>query len=70
MTGEEVRVIIKKKRLRQWEVAQELGIGEFTLSRWLRGRLTEEHEKAVLTAIDRLAERIKGTNTNYNNVED
>ena len=57
MSGKEIQNLIKEKRLYQWEVAQELHINEFTLSRWLRGTLSEEREKAILQAIKNLLQR-------------
>lgn len=57
MSGKEIQNLIKEKRLYQWEVAQELHINEFTLSRWLRGTLSEEREKAILQAIKSLLQR-------------
>ena len=57
MTGKDIQNLIKKKRLYQWEVAQEIGINEFTLSRWLRGTLTQEHETTILNAIKRLSQK-------------
>lgn len=57
MKGTEIKSLIKKKRLRQWEVAQELHINEFTLSRWLRGTLGKEREEAVLKAIESLLQK-------------
>lgn len=57
MTGKQLQEIIKGKRLYQWEIAQELGINEFTLSRWLRGTLTKEREKAILEAIKKLSQK-------------
>ena len=32
MQGKEIKELIQKKRLHQWEVAEELNINEFTLS--------------------------------------
>lgn len=57
MNGKEIQELIKKKRLYQWEVAQELHINEFTLSRWLRGILSEEREKTILQAIENLLQK-------------
>ena len=57
MDGNEIREIIKKKRLYQWEIAEELCINEFTFSRWLRGSLSKEREQKILEAIQRVLER-------------
>lgn len=57
MNGKEIQELIKKNRLFQWEVAQELHVNEFTLSRWLRGTLSKEREETILKAIKRLADK-------------
>lgn len=57
MNGKEIRELIRSKRLFQWEVAQELHITEFTLSRWLRGKLSVERETAILQAIEKLVQK-------------
>ena len=54
MTGQEVRELLRQKRIYQWEVAAMLGVAEYTLCRWLRGPLDREKEQAILGAIDRL----------------
>ena len=57
MTGADIQNLIKKRRLYQWEVAEELHVNEFTLSRWLRGEINLEREKAILQAIERLSQK-------------
>ena len=57
MTGKDIKNLIKKHRLYQWEVAEELGINESTLSRWLRGSFTQEHETTILNAIKSLSQK-------------
>ena len=60
MNGEDVRLMLKERRIFQWEVAAALGISEFTLVRWLRnGSLSEERTKAIQEAIEKL-ERPRG----------
>ncbi len=60
MNGEDVRGLLKQKRLYQWEVAAALGISEFTLVRWLRnGPLSEGRAKAIQQAIEQLERREK-----------
>lgn len=58
MTGNELKILIKKKRVRQYEVARELNINEFTLSRWLREDLDEEKVTRIYAAIIRTVERM------------
>ena len=57
MTGKQIQELIKQKRLYQWDVAQELNINEFTLSRWLRGSLSKMQEERILNAIERLVQK-------------
>ena len=57
MNGKEIKALIKKKRLFQWEVAEELHINEFTLSRWLRGSISKKLEEDILNAIERLTQK-------------
>lgn len=54
MTGQEVRQLLRQRRIFQWEVAQILGVAEFTFCRWLRGPLDSEKEQAILGAIEQL----------------
>lgn len=54
MTGQEVRELLRQKRIYQWEVAAVLGVAEYTFCRWLRGPLDREKEQAILGAIERL----------------
>lgn len=60
MNGEDVRAMLKERRIFQWELAAALTISEFTLVRWLRnGPLSEERAKAIQEAIEKL-ERPRG----------
>lgn len=52
MTGEMLRDFMRRKRIRQYEVAKELNINEFTLSRWLRGDMNEDKALMVMQAIN------------------
>ena len=54
MCNEEIRVLMKKKRIFNYEVAEKLHINEFTFSRWLRKELPLEKKQAVLNAIKEL----------------
>ena len=47
-----------KSNVRQWEVAEQLGVSEVTICRWLRSELSENKKKQILQAIkDVKAER-------------
>ncbi|MBQ8212478.1 MAG: hypothetical protein IJZ80_00580 [Clostridia bacterium] len=54
MKNIELRKEIKQAGLTHWEIANVLGISEFTFCRWLRKDFTEEQIKAVRTAIKQL----------------
>lgn len=47
MNGEDVRAMLKERRIFQWELAAQLQISEFTLCRWCRGPIGEERAKAI-----------------------
>lgn len=55
----DIRKLIARKRLRQYEVADQLGVSEFTLSRWLRCELTPERRQKVLDAIDQAVKALE-----------
>lgn len=54
MTNQEIKNLIKKHRLFRYEVAEAMGISEGYLSTLLRKPLTEEMERKVLEAINKL----------------
>ncbi len=54
MSVNKIKQILKEYRIYQWEVANVLGIGEFTLSRWLRSDLSPEKQERILQAIKSL----------------
>ena len=43
------------KGVKQWQIADEIGVGETTLCRMLRRELTPEMKEKVLAAINKLA---------------
>lgn len=50
--NQEVREALHNKGMKQWELADMLGISEFTLTRWLRKELTEDKKELLLKAIN------------------
>jgi DNA-binding transcriptional regulator YiaG len=56
--NQDIRELIAKKRLRNYEVAQSLNVSEFTLSRWLRDDLSPEKRTKILNAINQAAENL------------
>ncbi|MBP7186985.1 MAG: hypothetical protein KBA55_09545 [Ruminococcus sp.] len=56
MKNDEIKAIIKENRLYCYEVAEKIGITEFTLCRWFRKEMSEEQKEKVITAIAALCE--------------
>ena len=56
MVNFEIRQAIKEKRMYYYELAEKLGISEFTLSRKLRKELPEEEKKTILEVIAKAGE--------------
>lgn len=54
MCNAEIRQEMKKCGVRQWQVAEALGMSEGLLSRKMRRELDPEAKEAVLSAIDRI----------------
>ena len=52
MDANQIKQILKEKRIYQWEVAKALGITEFTLTRWLREDISEERAAQIMEVID------------------
>lgn len=52
----DIHTVLRKHRIYQWEVARELGITDYTLSRWLRKDLSKEQVKAIFEAINKIRE--------------
>lgn len=52
MSNEELRAYARAKRVKQWEIAEELGITECKLSRELRHELSPEDTERLRKAID------------------
>lgn len=59
MTANEIKQILKEKRIYQWEVAKALGITEFTLTRWLREDLSAEKAEQIMLAVDKVLKELE-----------
>ena len=53
--NEQIKSEIRNRGLKQWQVANAIGISERTLIVWLRTELCDEKEKQIRDAIDRLS---------------
>lgn len=56
--NQDIKQLIAKKRLRQYEIANQLHVSEFTLSRWLNRELDQNHKQKILKAIDEVSEKL------------
>ena len=57
LRNQDIRAAIARAGLRYWWVAEELGVACGTLSNRLRKELSQEEKQAVLSAVQRLADR-------------
>jgi hypothetical protein len=46
---------ITECNLKNWLVAQEIGVSEFTFSRWLRYEISPEKKTLIMKAIEKLS---------------
>ena len=51
MNTETLKQTIRKSGVKQWQIAEYLGMNEFSLSRKLRNEIAPEFEKQILIAI-------------------
>lgn len=59
-TNQDIRDILLKKRIYQWEIAAKLGLHDSNFTRLLRKPLTEETKIKIFAAIDKIeAERMQ-----------
>lgn len=58
--NQEIRNLIATNRLRNWEVADKVGISDSRFSVWLRVEMTEERKERVLKAIKQLKANLGG----------
>ena len=55
MKNKDIKIALLVNSVRNYQVADALGITEFTFSRWLRRELTAEKKKIVLACIKKLS---------------
>lgn len=61
MKNKYIRDEMQKTGVTQWQVADELGISESTLSRKMRYELTLEDKQRILKAIAKVGEAVGGS---------
>lgn len=54
MQNLDIRQLIQKNRLKQWEVANKLNISEYTFCKKLRRELAKEQKEEIIRAIEQL----------------
>ena len=59
MANADIREILRKKRIRHYEVADQLGISEYTFCKWLRTELPPDKREEVLKAIKQIENEIQ-----------
>lgn len=52
--NQEIKKAMKEHKAKQWQVAEAIGVSEYTLCRWMRHELPEEKKQMVLEAIKAL----------------
>lgn len=55
-----VRTALKQNNVKAWELAEELGIVDCTLSKWMRRELPADKQEQMIAAIGKIAESKKG----------
>lgn len=60
VANKEIRELLRKYRIRHYEVAALLGINETTLCRWLRSELTPVKKNQIVDAINELTRQVTG----------
>lgn len=51
----DIRTAIRESNLRQYQVAEKIGVSEFTFIRWMRNELSDERKQRILAAIKELS---------------
>ena len=54
MVNKKMKELIKENHLYNWQIAKELNIHETALSRWFREPLSDEQERLILLAIEKI----------------
>ena len=51
MRNEQIRTALRCSDVKQWELAEQLGVSEVTVCRWLRAELPKDKKVQILQAI-------------------
>ena len=55
--NQDIRELLQKKRIYQWEVAEEIGMKDSNFTRLLRTPLKDEMKRKILSAIKKIEDR-------------
>ena len=55
-TNELIRESLRKNKVYQWQLAEQLGIAEYTLTRMFRHELPEEQQRELCKMIEKIKE--------------
>ncbi len=50
---EDLRLLMRMKRIRTWKIAEVIGVSEMTIYRWLR-KYDADHHKKIMDAISKI----------------
>lgn len=56
-TNMKVRTALMTSGVYQYELADEIGVSEITLSRWMRKEMPDERQQAMVEMIEQIARR-------------
>jgi hypothetical protein len=56
--NDDVRWFVRTKGLYLWQVADQLGVSEITLIRWLRKPLKDDKKQAIMNAVNELEKKM------------
>ena len=54
VNNKEVRAAISEAGLKHWQVAEKMGVSDFTFSVWLRHELRQERREEILRTIEEM----------------
>lgn len=51
MKNVEIKIALKQRNMKQWELAELIGVTEWTFSKWMRKELPQEKKDEILGVI-------------------
>ena len=51
MCNQDIRKLLKEKDIKMWQLADQLGISEPTITRWFRRELPQDKKKHIIKVI-------------------